>query len=124
MSADLLTAGERTRLAALAEVIVPRWKAMPSAGEIDLAGAPLDRALEARPDLLAPLRALLAEVDIADPAGAVGRLEREAPEAFRALMQAVAGAYYADPRVWKLLGYGGQQRRPLDEWPKPELQIR
>lgn len=118
MSADRLTVEERIRLAALGEVIVPRWNAMPSAGDIDLAGAPLDRALGTRPDLLAPLRALLADIDIADPAGAVGRLEREAPEAFRALMQAVAGAYYADPRIWELLGYRGQQRRPLSEWPR------
>lgn len=119
MSAGPLTEAERARLAVLAEVIVPRWKAMPSAGGIDLAGAPLDRALAARPDLVGPLRALLAIVDIADPAGAVRTLERDTPDAFRALMQAVAGAYYADPRIWERLGYGGQQRRPVAEWPKP-----
>lgn len=117
MSADFPTVEERARLALLAEVIVPRWKAMPSAAEIDLTGAPLDRALAARPDLVHPLRALLSGADLSDPVAAVTELERNAPAAFRALMQAIAGAYYADPRIWERLGYGGQQRRPIGTWP-------
>jgi len=105
-----LTEAERTVLAGLAEVLVPAWKNMPSAGDVALAGAPIDAALQSRPDLAPSLRRLLAECAGVDPLRAVERLSQERPAEFSLLLQAVAGAYYMHPRVRQALGYGGQRR--------------
>jgi hypothetical protein len=111
MTAAPLSPDRRARLAALAEVIAPRWNAMPSAGDINLAEGPVDRALQARPDLVEPLARLLDEINSAQPQAEVERLSRERPTAFWVLMQVVAGAYYMDAGVRAALGYAGQRRK-------------
>lgn len=113
----LLSDAERAVLAGLAEIIAPAWKTMPSAADIALSQAPIDRALQARPDLLLPLRTLLAEFAGADPGIALDRLRHERPADLAKLMQAVAGAYYMHERVRDALGYKGQRRREPDQRP-------
>ena len=105
-----LSPDERTLLAALADVIAPRWNSLPSASDIDLAGEPLDRALQARPDLIEPLRALLLEIEASPPVDAIHHLQRARPAQFHVLMQVVAGAYYMNEKVRAALGYPGQRR--------------
>ena len=86
---------------------------MPSAGDIDLANAPLDKVLRARPDLLEPLCRLLDSFGSDAMEIAVPSLERDEPQAFEMLMQVVAGAYYMDAHVRSLLGYDGQRALTL-----------
>ncbi len=95
---------KRTPLAGLADVIAPRWNNLPSASDIDLTGEPLDRALQARPDLIEPLRALLLEIVASRPVDAVDHLQRARPAQFHVLMQVVAGAYYMNEKVREALG--------------------
>ncbi|MDQ0390939.1 hypothetical protein [Labrys monachus] len=108
----LLTEPQRAALRAFADVIAPGTARQPSAADIDLAGAPVDLALAARPDLQPPLAALLDRLDTADPSEEIRRLEADDRPAFGILMLVVAGAYYMDPRVRAALGYAGQTPPP------------
>lgn len=105
-----LSSEERALLKELAEIVVPRWAHMPSASEIGLCGEPLDRALASRPDLIVPLRDLLAEIHVQQAGTAIRRLAEERPAALGTLMQAIAGAYYMHPAVRAALG-GYRQRQ-------------
>jgi hypothetical protein len=104
-----LSAPQRRCLATLAEIIVPRTEAMPSAGDLDLCGEAVDQVLRVRPDLGAPLAALLEKTAALAPENAVSWLAAQDPLAFSVLMQVVAGAYYMHPVVWQLLDYPGQE---------------
>lgn len=117
MSAAGLTAARRAALAALCEVVAPRTARMPSAGDLGLAepGGELDRVLALRPDLVAPLcRVLDLPEALADPHGLIQRLQDKSGDAFAAIMQAVAGAYYLHSRVRALIFYNGQEAQSLD----------
>lgn len=106
-----MTPEERLVLARLADELVPAAGGMPAASEVGLAGRWIDRALKARPDLLPLLQRALARVrdgDVDAPALAVGD-----PEAFRAALLLVTGAYYMHPKVRKLIGYPGQRPTPI-----------
>jgi hypothetical protein len=100
---------QRARLARIADELIPEGEGMPSAREVDVAGAQLDHVLRARPDLSPALaRGLSAEVDA--PAEAWLRtLETDDPDAHEALVLAVVGGYYLHPKVRELLGYPGQR---------------
>lgn len=116
-TAPMLSQDERITLGRLADIIAPAWGKMPSASDIRLSHAPMDRALQCRPDLVQPLRNLLAELTNSDAVTAIKHLERERPGEFSILMQAVAGAYYMDERVREALHYRGQRRRPPEPTP-------
>ncbi len=64
MTDDVLTSDHRAELAAAADVLIPGGEGMPSAGEVDVAGALVDRVLAHRPhatrDLPGALAALAA----------------------------------------------------------------
>lgn len=100
-------------LAALAQSMIPGGLGMPSATEADVAGARLDEALAARPDLEAPLAALLERLAGLDAAEAERRLraDREALDLFALV---VIGGYMMDPAVGAALSYPGQQPRPVN----------
>lgn len=83
---------------------------MPSAGDIGLAGAPLDRVLRARPDLSALLASLMDSLPDQASGMAVQSLSAAALEL---LMVVAGGAYTLDPRVRAVLGYPGQEARLL-----------
>jgi len=108
-----LNSHRRGRLAAVADVILPRAEGMPSASDIDLANAPLDKVLLARPDLLEPLCQSLDSLSSDAIETNVPSLARDEPQAFEVLMQVVAGAYYMDTHVRSLLGYDGQRALSL-----------
>ena len=107
-----LSPEERAMLKELADIVAPRWAHMPSASEIGLCGEPLDRALASRPDLMAPLRILLAELRGQGAEAALRQLDRERPAALGMLMQAISGAYYMHPAVRAALGHYRQRRIP------------
>lgn len=113
---------DRPTLAALADVLIPAADGMPSASEAGAAGEWLDEVLRVRGDLEAPLHGLLERARGVDPAAEVDRLGREEPEAFEALATAVAGAYFLNPEVRRLIGYPGQERRPIEPEDPPDYE--
>ena len=113
---------DRKTLAVLADVLIPAADGMPAASEAGAAGEWLDEVLRVRGDLEAPLLGLLDHARGTDPAGEVERLRREEPEAFEALSTAVAGAYFLNPEVRRLIGYPGQERRPIRQEDPPDYE--
>ena len=106
-----LTAHERSTLAGLADVLIPAASGMPAASEAGVAGEWLDAVLAARPDLLEPLRAILASADGAAPAEAVERLSEGG--GFGVLAEIVPNAYYMNPAIRQRIGYALQQAVPI-----------
>jgi len=86
-TADSLTDAERTVLAKIADELIPRSTAMPSASDVGAHQQLIDRVIAVRPDLLERVRDGLALID------------DEPDKARRVLAYAVAGAYYLAPEV-------------------------
>ena len=104
----------RSRLARIADVLVPAHREMPSAGSVGIAGDLLDKALRARPDLAADCRrAVTACADPPSPE-ALERLAVDDPSGFSALMVLVLGGYFISSEVRKLLHYAGQEALRID----------
>jgi choline dehydrogenase-like flavoprotein len=100
--------GQRRRLEALADALIPATDGMPAASTVGVGGAGLDRVLAARPDLTDGLVAALEEAT----ADAVGLDDLPAASA-RTLRYVVAAAYYLDAGVRQRLGYPGTVARPV-----------
>jgi len=111
-AATTLDAGQRETLYALGDVLIPAVGEMPSASTADPQGKWLDKALAARPDLLPTLAELLDRAHGREPSEEARRLHAEEPDAFGALSQIVAGAYYMNLKVRKRIRYPGQGKRP------------
>lgn len=108
---SLLTAEELAQLAVLADIIVPCHDGMPSASEVGLHAKLESTTFVSRPDLVEPVRQALALCRKQSGEDAVGYLAKHRPGLFSALLQAVAGTYFMQPDVRRLLGYPGQLRR-------------
>ena len=104
--------GERVILAELADVLIPAGAGMPSASEAGVAGDWLDAVLAARPDLVDPLRAILAAAAGAPAEEAVERLREHG--GFGVLAEIVPNAYYMNPAIRDRIGYPLQQAVPID----------
>lgn len=113
-SLDQLTPSRRETLALLAEILIPARDRMPSARMVGVAEQRIDQVLAARPDLKPILLDLLDRVRGEESHGAIQRVEQTEPSDFTALLVAVAGAYYMSPEVRHMIGYRGQQARPID----------
>jgi hypothetical protein len=92
---------ERARLAVIGDRMIPPVDDLPGAGTLVVQADLLDRVLNVRPDLIAPLLRVLG-----DDAGAA-RLGED-PEAWMAVVTAVAGGYHLHPKVRERIGYEGQ----------------
>jgi hypothetical protein len=103
----------RSRLARVADHLIPAGEDRPAANEVGVTGALLDRVLTTVPSLAGVLVATLATEIDDDPAAWLDRLAAEDRVAFTALTVAVGGAYYLDPAVRSGLGYDGQIPRPV-----------
>jgi hypothetical protein len=110
----------RDWLRPLADALIPAGDGMPAASAVGVADAQLDLVLHARPDLGRHLGRALALTDGMAPAEALAALAGLDPTAHGALLEAVAGGYYAHPQVRELLGYAGQQPVPVRPEDYPE----
>jgi hypothetical protein len=112
----MLTDKERAALAAIADVLIPAHREMPS---FSLSGAHLahtDRVLALRQELLPVLRAALSHVNLDVSAEAMAdRLNRDHPEAIGVIGVVASAAYYLDEEVRQKLGYPGQIQRPAGD---------
>jgi hypothetical protein len=104
----------RSRLARIAQVLIPAGDTMPSATEVGVAHALLDRVVAAVPSLAGALTSAL-DSDVAeeDVSSWLEGLAARDPAAHSSLLLAVAGAYYLDPKVRRRLGYEGQVPQPV-----------
>ena len=98
----------RTRLATIAEVLIP------GAAEIDATGRWLDRILVADPNRLVALEALAARPE-ADPWAAAAGLFADDPATFEYAADGLIAAYHMHPGVRRRLGYPGQKATPILE---------
>jgi hypothetical protein len=113
-----LDASERAMLNAIADRLIPAAHGMPSAADI-LGDDRLRFVLDARPDLVAPLRAALRR-ELGDDV--VARLDahgRDEPSTLGVLQLVIVAGYYTDRAVRELIGYPGQMALELRSWEYP-----
>ena len=109
---------ERATLGVIAGRLIPPAHGMPSAAEV-LDDARLRFVLNARPDLLEPLRSAL-RPDLGDDVGdRLDTLGRDDPASLGALQLVIVAGYYTDARVRELIGYPGQMALELRSWEYP-----
>lgn len=113
---------ERELLGLLGDMLIPADGTMPSATEMDAHTLGVETVCALRPDLIDPVRALLGEVRDAMPA-TVQDLMRDHPEAFAALSELLASAYFLDSRVAELLGYRARKALPLGDLAAQEREL-
>lgn len=116
MGADL----DLTRLAELADALIPAGAGMPSATEAGAVGEWLDAVLAARPDLAVPLGGVTSATAGMEPAEAIAALPTRDPGGWAALTTAVPAAYFMNPDVRARLGYPGQEAVPIDPDAPPD----
>jgi hypothetical protein len=100
-----LDATQRTRLAALADTLMPAGAGLPAPSEVDVHHDWIDRALEAVPMMVPIVRAVLDTPG--EPARTLEDLRQREPGSFDAFAFLVSGAYLMHPRVRQALGYQG-----------------
>lgn len=108
-----MTPEHRGILAGLADILIPASGEMPAASTVDVAGRQIDLVFRSRPDLAVALPPILDRVSGREPIEAIRSLERQRPDEFMQLLQAVAGGYYMHDEVRRLLGYAGQEALTL-----------
>jgi hypothetical protein len=108
---------ERALFARLADVLIPAGSGQPSASEAEVQGDWLDQVLAARPDLVVPLKDLLAKAEGHDAGAFVLELRTSGSPFFGVLAEIVPAAYFMNPTVQKAIGYSGQGPKPMDPYP-------
>jgi hypothetical protein len=114
----VLSGAERAAFAAVADRLIPAAHGMPSAADV-VTGERLRFVLNARPDLLEPLRSALRPHLGDDPAARLETLGRDDPAALGALQLAIVAGYYTDKSVRELISYPGQMALTLRSWEYP-----
>jgi len=124
MSKLELTPSARQQFALISDVLIPRALGMPAASDVDIAGSMLDHVLKLRDDLVTDFMRAVSFENVDDAAtaerAAVVMNERD-PKALTALGLVASAIYYMHLDVRKLLGYPGQESRPVlpddeDDW--------
>jgi hypothetical protein len=95
----------RESLSRIADVLIPGGSGLPSAGDADIVGEPLDRVLALEPGLSQTLTEVALREGSADTV--VDDLRTRERETYERLVFALSGAYFMVPRVRKALGYPG-----------------
>jgi hypothetical protein len=113
-----IDAVERATLAAVADRLIPAADGMPSAAQV-LTDDRLRFVLNARPDLIEPLRAALRPGLGDDVQGRLDALGRDEPSALGALQLVIVAGYYTDSGVRDRIGYPGQVALTLRSWEVP-----
>jgi len=102
----------------VASHLIPAAHGMPAAGDV-LDDRRLAFVLQARPDLLEPLRVALRPGPGDDPGARLAALTADEPESAAALQLAVVAGYYTDQAVRAAIGYPGQVAKPVTAFDYP-----
>ncbi|GAB5471159.1 MAG: hypothetical protein Kilf2KO_41890 [Rhodospirillales bacterium] len=116
---SLINDRHRATFAGIADVLIPEAEGMPSASQAEVPGAILDRVVELRSDLREAFFRGLNKASGQDPQTAIEGLDRDDPEALGAIGLLASAAYYMQPQVRALIGYPGQENRPVDAESEP-----
>ena len=111
-AASALSSGQRAKLCAVADVLVPAVGDIPAASATADYDVWLDRALEARSEIVPELAGILDGLGTGDLDAELRRMDAEHPDKLRLLAQITAGAYFMVPAVLNRIGYPGQHREP------------
>ncbi len=106
-----LTPEERTRLEALAGIMLPGGAGMSGASDVNLAQDPVDRVLHIEPALTARLSRFLSQVRVVRTMPDVETLAQQDPQGFKALGTVLANAYFMHEEIRRQIGYPGQEAR-------------
>ncbi|WP_032402312.1 hypothetical protein [Rhodococcoides fascians] len=117
---SILTSEERAIYGPRADQLIPEAEGMPSATGVGVDTRWIDAALHARPDLVNDFRASLAVGSPDDPVAAIATLHKESSTLFDSFSVLTAGAYLMNPEVKRLIGYPGQEDRPITGDDLPE----
>jgi hypothetical protein len=109
-----LTDELRDTFARVADVLIPRDGACPSASEAQVHGPRIDRLLMLRSDLKEPFLSALTACIGPDAEAAARDLHAKNPDALDLIGMLAAVAYYQNPDVQKATGYYGQTHRDYD----------
>ena len=113
-----LDPAERATLSAIADRLIPAADTMPSAAEV-LGDDRLRFVLNARPDLVAPLKTALRPELGSDVGARLETLGRDEPASLGALQLVIVAGYYTDRHVRELIEYPGQMALELRSWEYP-----
>ena len=113
-----LDSAERATLSAIADRLIPAAGGMLSAADV-LGEDRLRFVLNARPDLIGPLRAALRPELGEDVQARLDALGHDEPLTLGALQLVIVAGYYTDRRVRELIGYPGQMALELRSWEYP-----
>jgi hypothetical protein len=108
----------RATFAAIADLLIPAADSMPSAGEV-VGDDRLRFVLNARPDLLEPLRSALRPALGDDPQVRLDALAQGEASTLAALQLVIVAGYYTDSLVRELIGYPGQMALTVRSWEYP-----
>jgi choline dehydrogenase-like flavoprotein len=106
-----LSPAQRATFASLADLLIPATDGMPAASSVGVADDLVDRVLEVRADLAAPLVSVLDGARSTAPDAAIDELAAGDGRALFVLRYVVAGAYYLSADVRDRLGYPGPDPR-------------
>jgi hypothetical protein len=118
VDATTLTDQERATLGAIADRLIPAAHGMPSAADV-VTDERLRFVLNARPDLVEPLRSALRGGLGDDPQARLDTLATAEPGTLAALQLVIVGAYYTDAGVRDRIGYPGQVALTVRSWEYP-----
>ncbi|MFE7423362.1 hypothetical protein [Rhodococcus sp. NPDC057529] len=107
----------RSWLADICDLLIPAGSAcgreMPSASAMGVAKGQLDIVARARPDLMRHLVRAATLTEGMSPESALEELNASDPVAYQSVCLVVAGGYYTHSTVRSLLGYTGQEPKPV-----------
>ena len=112
-----LDAEAHATFASIADALIPAAHGMPSAADV-VSDDRIQFVLNARPDLLGPLRSAL-RAGLGDVRARLDTLQRDEPANLAALQLVIVGGYYTDKQVRALIGYPGQMAIELKSWLYP-----
>ena len=110
----MIDVASRRLIAVLSEELLPGNDRQPSAVEVDIGGAPLDRLLMSRPDLRDNLVLILERFQNCELVTPGAFIETLSPHDQRLLLTVICGAYFLVAEVQQAIGYTGQQALTLD----------
>jgi hypothetical protein len=96
-------------LCRLADHLIRNTQRLPAPSRVDGGPEWLRHVLTVRPDLVPAVRQVAARVSADDLGPVVADLRENDPELFLSVATVVAGAYYMNPVIRKLIGYPGQE---------------